>query len=77
MTVHPCRSFAGSRRVFRRRHERVGVEVNMPTGLWYNLKDPVQRCLGLRLGLTKTVEAYEDREEPGTFAIGKEARRER
>ena len=49
----------------------------MLTELWYNLKDPEQRYLGPRLGLTKIVEACEDRGEPGIFAIGKEATRER
>ena len=77
MTVHLCRSFAGSQQVFRRHHERVGAEVNMLTELWYNLKDPEQRYLGLRLGLTKIVEAYEDRGEPDIFAIGREATHER
>jgi hypothetical protein len=55
----------------------VGAEVNMLTELWYNLKDPEQRYLGPRLGLTMIVEACEDRGEPGIFAIGKEATRER
>ena len=63
--------------MFRHRHERVGAEVNMLTELWYNLKDPEQRYLGPRLGLTKIVKACEDRGEPGIFAIGKEATRER
>ena len=77
MIVHLCRSFAGSQRVFRRRHERVGAEVNMLTELWYNSRDPEQRYLDLHLGLTKIVEACEDREEPDIFASDKEARRER
>jgi hypothetical protein len=77
VTVHLCRSFAGSQRVFRHRHELVGAEVNMQTELWYNLKDPEQRYLGPRLGLTMIVEACEDRGEPDIFAIGKEATRER
>jgi hypothetical protein len=45
--------------------------------LLYNLKDPGQRYLGHRLGLTKIVEACEDRGEPGISAIGKGATRER
>ena len=77
MTVHLCHSFVGSQRVFRHRHERVGAEVNMLTELWYNLKDPEQRYLGPHLGLTKIVEACEDRGELGTFAIGKVATHER
>ena len=77
MTVHLCRSFAGSQRVFRHHHERVGAEVNKPTELWYNSKDQEQRYLGPRLAPTKIVEEHEDRGEPGIFAIGKEATRER
>ena len=77
MTAHLCRSFVDSRRVFRHRHERVGAKVNTLIELWYNLKDPEQRYLGPRLGLTKIVEACEDREEPGIFAICKGATRER
>ena len=45
MIVHLYHSFAGSQRVFRHRHERVGAEVNMLTELWYNLKGPEQRYL--------------------------------
>ena len=48
----------------------------MLTELLYNLKDPEQQYLSLHLGLTKTVEAYEDRGEPGIFAIDKEATHE-
>jgi hypothetical protein len=74
VTVHLCRSFAGSQRVFRHRHERVGGDVNsVLTELWYNLKDPGQRYLGHRLGLTKIVEACEDKGEPGIFVIGEDS----
>ena len=56
---------------------RASGEVHKSTELLYNLKDHEQRYLGPRLVPTKIVEAREDRREPGIFAIGKEATRER